>query len=70
MLKDYEGYSYEEIGQITGLNEEPGKSVPAPRKIEPEKLFGKTGKCYVSIRLQNRDSRLGIEENKSDFCYE
>ena len=21
MLKDYEGYSYEEIGQITGLNE-------------------------------------------------
>jgi RNA polymerase sigma-70 factor (ECF subfamily) len=21
LLKDYEGYSYEEIGQITGLNE-------------------------------------------------
>jgi DNA-directed RNA polymerase specialized sigma24 family protein len=21
MLKDYEGYNYEEIGQITGLNE-------------------------------------------------
>ena len=27
MLKDYEGYSYEEIGKITGLNERDRKSV-------------------------------------------
>jgi RNA polymerase sigma-70 factor (ECF subfamily) len=25
MLKDYEGYSYEEIGKITGLLKKPGK---------------------------------------------
>ena len=37
MLKDYEGYNYAEIGQITGLNEKPGESLPAPRPAAVER---------------------------------
>ena len=40
LLKDYEGYSYEEIGAITGFERKPGKSVFVQGQGAVEKLPG------------------------------
>jgi len=39
LLKDYEGYSYEEIGQITGLNESQVKVYLHRARLQLKKLF-------------------------------
>jgi RNA polymerase sigma-70 factor (ECF subfamily) len=52
MLKDYEGYSYEEIGKITGLNESQVKVYLHRARFAVEGIHCKTGKCDMNVHYE------------------
>ena len=51
MLKDYEGYSYEEIGQITGLNSSQVKVYLHRARIQLKEYLVKYRKCHLTNHI-------------------
>ena len=47
LLKDYEGYSYEEIGPDHEPECQPGKSLPSPGKGSIKRVPGENGECNL-----------------------
>jgi RNA polymerase sigma factor (sigma-70 family) len=65
MLRDYEGYSYEEIGEITGLNESQVKVYIYQGTDNPEELYRKCSQCFISTAMNI--NRSNYEEVFIDY---